>query len=133
MLSYKRINLMKMYIEETNLMYKDFTDTLLIKSPIIIAEKSDNCIILKINNDSENHDNFMNVCGYINTLYSINKINTDLITNNSIILKKTSLSKFFDENKNEMSFSKLKKTQKVICSFTCVSGSFFISQCLLIN
>ena len=122
-----------MYIEETNLMYRDVTDVLLIKSPIIIAEKSDNCLNLKINNDSENHDNFMNVCGYINTLYSINKINTNLITNNNIILKKTSLSKFFDENKNEMSFSKLKKMQKVICSFTCVSGSFLISQCLLIN
>jgi len=134
MLSYKKINLMKMYIQEENLMYRDvFLDTLLIKSPIIIAEKGDNCLILKINNYSENHDNFMNVCGYINTLCSINKINTDIITNNSIILKKTSLSKFFDENKNEVSFSKFKKTQKVICSFNCVSGSFFISQCLLIN
>jgi len=133
MLSYKKINLMKMYIEEANLMYQDVSDTLLIKSPIIIAEKTDNYLILKINNDSENHDNFMNVCGYINTLCSINKINTDLITNNSIILKKTNSSKFFDENKNGLSFSKLKNTQKVICSFTCVSGSFLISQCLLIN
>lgn len=133
MLSYKKINLMKMYIQETNLMYKDVSDTLLIKSPIIIAEKSDNCLILKINNDSENHDNFVNVCGYIDTLCSINKINTDLKTNGGIILKNTSLSKFFDENKNGVSFSKLKKSQKVICSFTCVSGSFFISQCLLIN
>ena len=124
---------MKLYIHETKLRYKDVPDTLLIKSPIIIAEKTDNYLILKINNDSENHDNFMNVCGYINTLCSINKINTDLITNNSIILKKTNSSKFFDENKNGLSFSKLKNTQKVICSFTCVSGSFLISQCLLIN
>lgn len=133
MLSYKRINLLKMYIHENNLMYKDISDTLIIKSPIIIAEKNNDCLVLKINNDSENHDNFMNMCGYINTLCSINKINTDLITNNSIILKKTSLSKFFDENKNGLSFSKLKNTQKVICSFTCESGSFLISQCLLIN
>jgi len=124
---------LKMYIYENNLMYKDISDTLIIKSPIIIAEKNNDCLVLKINNDSENHDNFMNMCGYINTLCSINKINTDLITNNSIILKKTSLSKFFDENKNEMSFSKLKNIQKVICSFTCESGSFLISQCLLIN
>lgn len=134
MLSYKKINLMKMYIQEENLMYRDiFLDTLLIKSPIIIAEKSENGLILKINNYSENHDNFMNMCGYINTLCSINKINTDIITNNNIILKKTSLSKFFDENKNGMSFSKLKNTQKVVCSFTCISGNFLISECLLIN
>jgi len=133
MLSYKKINLMEMYICDTNLMYKNVQDTLLIKSPIIIAEKTDNCLILKINNDSESHDKFMNVCGYINTLCSIKKINTDLITNNSIILKKTNLSKFFDENKNGLSFSKLKNTQKVICSFTCVSGNFLISECLLIS
>lgn len=133
MLSYKKINLMEMYICDTNLMYRNVTDTLLIKSPIIIAEKTANCLILKINNYSESHDKFMNVCGYINTLCSIKKINADLITNNSIILKKTKLSKFFDENKNGISFSKLKNTQKVICSFTCVSGNFLISECLLIN
>ena len=51
MLSYKKINLMEMYIYDTNLMYKNVPDTLLIKSPIIIAEKTDNCLILKINND----------------------------------------------------------------------------------
>ena len=121
-----------MYIHETNLMYVGTPDTILIKSPIIIAEKGDDCLILKINKDSESHDKFMNMCGYINTLYSIKKINTDLITNNGIILKKTNLTKFFDENKNSMSFLKLKQTQKVVCSFTCVSGNFIISQCLLI-
>lgn len=133
MLSYKKINLMKMYIHETNLRYNDVPDTLLIKSPIIIAEKNDNCLILKINNDSESHDNFMNICGYINTICSIKKINTDLIVNNSIILKKTSLSKFFDEYRNSVSFSNLKNTQKVVCSFTCVSGNFLISECLLVH
>lgn len=133
MLSYKKINLMKMYIRETYLMYKDVSDTMVIKSPIIMAEKNDDCLILKINKDSESHDNFMNICGYINTLCSIKKIDTDLITNNGIIIKNTNLSKFFDENKNSLSFSKLKNTQKVVCSFTCVSGNFLISECLLIN
>lgn len=124
---------MDVYILEDTLMYRDIIETLLIKSPIIIAEKKDNCLVLKINNDSENHDKFMNVCGYINTMCSVKKIDTDFIVNGNIIIKKTSLSKFFDENRNTISFSKLKNTQKVICSFTCVSGSFLLSECLLIN
>ena len=124
---------MDMYILDDKLMYRDIIDTLLIKSPIIIAQKTDNCLTLKINNDSENHDKFMNLCGYINTLYSIKKIDTDFLVNSSIIIKNTSLSKFFDENRNELSFSKLKKTQKVVCSFTCVSGNFLLSECLLIG
>jgi hypothetical protein len=133
MLSYRKINLLDMYILEDKLMCKNVLDPLLIKSPIIIAEKDDNCLNLKINNNSENHDNFMNVCGYINTLCSVKKIDTNLIVNNNIIIKKTNLSKFFDENRNEISFSKLKNTHKVVCSFTCVSGSFLLSECLLIN
>ena len=133
MLSYKKINLLDLYIHDNDLMYRGVSDTLVIKSPIIIAQKNDNGLVLKINNDSQSHDNFMNVCGYINIICSIKKINTDLITNNSIILKKTILSKFFDENKNIVSFSKLKNTQKVICSFNCISENFFISECLYIN
>lgn len=133
MLSYKKINLLDLYIHDNYLMYRSVSDALVIKSPIIIAQKNDNGLVLKINNDSQSHDNFMNVCGYINTICSVKKINTDLITNNSIILKKTILSKFFDENKNIVSFSKLKNTQKVICSFNCISGNFYISECLHIN
>lgn len=124
---------MNMYILDDKLMYRDITDTLLIKSPIIIAQKNDNSLNLKINNDSENHDKFMNLCGYINTLCSVKKIDTDFLVNNTIIIKNTSLSKFFDENRNGISFSKLKNTQKVVCSFTCVSGNFLLSECLLIG
>lgn len=133
MLSYKKINLLDLYIHQNNLMYKGTLDTLLIKSPIIIAQKNDDCLVLKLNNDSENHDKFMNICGYINTLCSLKKINTNFISNNNIIIKRTNLSKFFDENKNDISFSKLKNTQKVICCFTCVSGYFLMSECLFIN
>lgn len=124
---------MNMYILEDKLMYRDIIDTLLIKSPIIIAQKNDNSLNLKINNDSENHDKFMNVCGYINTLCSVKKIDTDFLVNSTIIIKNTSLSKFFDENRNVISFSKLKNTQKVVCSFTCVSGNFLLSECLIIG
>lgn len=124
---------MDMYILDDKLMYRNTIDTLLIKSPIIIAQKNDNCLNLKINNDSENHDKFMNLCGYINTLCSIKKIDTDFLVNSTIIIKNTSLSKFFDENRNGIPFSKLKNTQKVICSFTCVSGNFLLSECLLIG
>lgn len=124
---------MDMYILDDKLMYRDTIDTLLIKSPIIIAQKNVNCLNLKINNDSENHDKFMNLCGYINTLCSIKKIDADFLVNNTIIIKNTSLSKFFDENRNGISFSKLKNTQKVVCSFTCVSGNFLLSECLLID
>lgn len=133
MLSYKKINLLDLYIYNNNLMYKDVSGTMELKSPIIMAHKANDCLVLKLNSDSENHDKFMNMCGYINTLCIINKINTNFIINNNIVIKKTILSKFFDENKNGIYFSKLKNTQKVICSFTCVSGVFLISECLLIN
>jgi len=133
MLSYKIINLLDLYILDDVLMYKGVSDTLVIKTPIIIAQKNDTCLNLKINNDSESHDKLINVCGYINTLCSIKKINTDMIANNNIILKKTILSKFFDENRNIIPFSKIKNTQKMVCSFTCVSGDFLISECLLVN
>ena len=50
-----------------------------------------------------------------------------------VMLKNTTSSKFFDEYKNDIPFSKLKVTEKVVCSFTCNDGHFFISQCLLVN
>lgn len=133
MISYKQINLMDIYIQDKEIRYDTTKDTLTIKSPIIIAEKYKDSIILKINPDSANHDTFMNVCGYINTIYNINKIKTNIIINNTVVLKKTDNSKFFDENKNNISFLTLRDKQKVICSFTCKDGCFLISQCLLID
>ena len=133
MISYKNINLLGLHINDTELKYNSDTDALIIKSPIIIAEKNKDGLVLKFNNDSDSHDNFMNVCGYINTLCSVKKIDTNIILNNTVILKKTKGSKFFDENKDNISFSKIKDTQKFVASFTCVGGRFLISQCLLIN
>lgn len=133
MISYKNINLLGLHINDTELKYNSDTDALIIKSPIIIAEKNKDGLVLKFNNDSDSHDKFMNVCGYINTLCSVKKIDTNIILNNTVILKKTKGSKFFDENKDNISFSKIKDTQKFVVSFTCVDGRFLISQCLLIN
>jgi len=133
MISYKKINLTGLYIHGTELRYNTTGDILIIKSPIINAEKDNERLILKINKDSHIHDNFMNVCGYIKTLYNVKKINTDMSLNNAIILKNTTNSKFFNEYKNNIQFSKLKGTEKVVCSFTCNDGHFFISQCLLVD
>ena len=71
MISYKKINLTGLYIHGTELRYNIAEDSLIIKSPIINAEKDNGRLILKINKDSHVHDNFMNVCGYIKTLYKI--------------------------------------------------------------
>ena len=133
MISYKKINLMGLSINCNELFYDRHEPSLIIKSPIIIATKDKDGLILKINNYSDNHGIFMNVCGYINTLYNLKKIGTNIIINNTIIIKNTDSSKFFDENKNNISFSKLKDTQKIVCSFNCSEGCFLISQCLLIN
>jgi|TARA_B110001450_G_scaffold120288_1_gene113384 hypothetical protein len=133
MISYKKINLTGLYIHDTELKYNVNDDILIIKCPIIIAEKCDEGLILKINNDSHSHDNFMNVCGYIKTLYNVKKINTNATLNNMILLKNNTSSKFFDSDKNIIPFSKLKSEQKVVCSFKCVNGHFLISQCLLVN
>lgn len=133
MISYKKINLLDLNIQNTELRYGTSKDILILKSPIIIAEKDKDSLILKINNNSDSHDKFMNMCGYINTICIVNKIKTGIILNNTIILKKTNVSKFFDENKNNISFSKLKDIQKVVCSFTCCDGCFLIEHCLMIN
>lgn len=133
MISYKKINLTGLYIHGTELRYIIPEDILIIKSPIINAEKDNGRLILKINKDSHIHDNFINVCGYIKTLYNVKKICTDMTLNSAIILKNTTSSKFFDEYKNDIPFSKLKGTEKVVCSFTCNDGHFLISQCLLVN
>jgi|TARA_B110000971_G_scaffold189773_1_gene200405 hypothetical protein len=133
MISYKKINLLDLNIQNTELRYGTSKDILILKSPIIIARKDKDGLILKINNNSDSHDKFLNMCGYINTICIVNKIKTGIILNNTIILKKTNVSKFFDENKNNISFSKLKDIQKVVCSFTCCDGCFLIEHCLMIN
>jgi hypothetical protein len=131
MISYKKINLFDLNINGIELRYGTSKDILILKSPIIIAEKDKDGLILKINNKSDSHDKFMNMCGYINTICIVNKIKTGIILNNTVILRKTEDSKFFDENKNNISFSKLKDKQKVVCSFTCCNGCFLISHCLI--
>lgn len=131
MTSYKKINMLDLTIENEKLIYNQ--DILTLKTPIIIAKKHDGNLLLKINNCSESHDKFMNLCGYINTLYSIKKIKTDIVLNGCIVLKQDNMSRFFDENRNNIIFDKINREQKIICTVVCDKGNFIIEQCLLVN
>lgn len=131
MTSYKKINMLDLNIEDGKLKYNQ--DILTLKTPIILEEKQGNVLLLKINFDSKNHDIFNNLCGYINTIYNIKKIKTDIISNGCILLKETKSSRFFDENKNAINFNKIKSNQKIVSTFICDNGEFIIDQCLLVN
>ena len=124
-------NYLGITIENEKLIYNK--DVLTLKTPIIIAKKHNSNLLLKINNFSENHDIFMNLCGYINTLYNIKKIKTDIMLNGCIILKHNNMSRFFDENRNNITINKINYEQKMICTIICDKGNFIIEQCLLIN
>jgi hypothetical protein len=131
MTSYKKINMLDLTIENEKLIHNE--DILTLKTPIIIAKKDGSNLLLKINNYSESHGKFMNLCGYINTLYNIKKIKTDIMLNGYIILKQNNMSRFFDENKNNIAFNKINAEQKIICTIICDKGNFIIEQGLIVK
>lgn len=132
MLSYKKINLLDLRLSEDNIInVKD--DTLEIKSPIITFNIKDSLVYLNINNHSDSHNLFMNICGYINRLFKITEISCNSIKQNKISINVLSDSKFYDENSKLINFKNVKKEGKIICSFVCCNGEFHLKNLLLIK
>ena len=132
MLSYKKINLLDLKIND-DFIIQNKDEILELKSPIITYNLKESTIHLKINKYSDSHNLCMNICGYIIRLFKISKVNINCIINEHIVLNITECSKFYDENSKLISNKNLKKEGKIVCSFTCDKGKFYIKNLLLIK
>jgi|TARA_B110000483_G_C18178116_1_gene535836 hypothetical protein len=131
MISYKKINLLDIRLsKEFNITNKD--ELIEIKSPIIMYSLNSK-LTLHINKYSESHNLFYNICGYVDRLFKIREIQTDYVKSDNIILTINNLSKIYDENSKLINISTIKKEGKIICSFTCSSGEFFIKNLLIVK
>ena len=145
MISYKDINTLDISLENGVVKYKH--EVMLMKTPIIIMERNtndndnesdndndndnNNEILLKINKESQLHDKLFTICGYIDTLYKLKKINSKIINQNKIIINNRRDTKFFDSNRNCIPFSKVKNNVKVIFSLGCKDGNLNVVEGLL--
>ncbi len=131
MLSYKKINLLDISLSDGIIKCKD--SELEIKSPIIMYEISNNKLILSININSDPHNLFLNICEYIDRLFKIKEIKTEIIENKKILIDTLDNSKFYNENSKNISIKNVKTEGKSICSFKCVNGHFNLVNFLIIN
>jgi hypothetical protein len=137
MISYKKIDMLNLHIVDNSIFYKN--TELIIKSPIINYEIKDEKIMLKINDDSDLHIKFIDLCCYIERLFKNSKIKTDIIKNrNDINNRSISISisencKFYDTDREEIFRSSIKSSGKIICLILCKNGNFTLSQLLQIK
>tara|TARA_B100000767_G_C19514669_1_gene429875 strand:- start:65 stop:475 length:411 start_codon:yes stop_codon:yes gene_type:complete len=136
MISYKNIDILQLKINsDKNLTHRgEFIE---IKSPILLFSLSDdeNYLYFNINQGAENHNVFLNLCGYIERLFNINKIDVNLCTKDSVIVyigPETGF-KLFDYNYRNISKDKLKYGGKAIYSFVTTNGRHELVQLLLIK
>jgi hypothetical protein len=129
MTSYKKIDLIKLYIEDSFVFLDD--KKLLIKTPIIYFEYREDHIILKIKNNAENHVKFLQLCTHIERLFKTKDIKTNI--NNSLEIKVliNDNSKFYDINGKLI--NSIKNGGKIICSIECFNGTMSLVELLYIK
>jgi len=129
MTSYKKIDLIKLYIEDSFIFLDD--KKLLIKTPIIYFEYREDHIILKIKNNAENHVKFLQLCTHIERLFKTKNIKTNI--NNSLEIKVliNDNSKFYDINGKLI--NSIKNGGKIICSIECFNGTMSLVELLYIK
>ena len=134
MISYKKIDISKIKLENSTLIYDN--QELIIKSPIINFKiiKDENCNKIKLicNDDSQVHDIFLNTIGYIERIYEYNKIKTNFISDNNINLIIDKYSRFFDINTKEIDAENI-IGNKCIVSLIFKNESLLLTQMLLIK
>tara|TARA_Y100001970_G_scaffold256639_1_gene334576 strand:+ start:2463 stop:2867 length:405 start_codon:yes stop_codon:yes gene_type:complete len=134
MISYKKIDISKIKLDDNIISYND--QELVIKSPIInfkiVKVENNNKIKLLCNDDSQIHDIFLNIIGYIERIYDYNKIKTNFISNNNIIVCVNETSRFFDVNTKEIDIENI-IGDKCIVSLTFINKSLVLTQLLLIK
>ena len=131
MISYKKINLLDISLSDGIIKCKD--SELEIKSPIILYEISNNKLTLSITINSDPHNLFLNICEYIDRLFKIKEIKTEIIENKKILIDILDNSKFYNENSKNISIKNVKTEGKAICSFKSVKGHFNLVNFLIIS
>ena len=131
MISYKKINLLDITLSDNIIKDKDIE--LEIKSPIMLYEINNNELHLNVNTNSELHNSFLNICGYMDRLFKLKQIQSDFINNNKIIINILDTSKFYNENSRYVNFREVKSSGKMICSFICSEGILKLKNFLLIS
>ena len=129
MTSYKKIDLIKLYIKDSFVFLDD--KKLLIKTPIIYFDYGEDHIILKIKNNAENHVKFIQLCTHIERLFKTKDIKTNI--NNSLDIKVliNDNSKFYDINGK--SINNIKNGGKIICSIECFNRTMSLVELLYIK
>jgi len=128
MISYKKIDLIKLNVVNCSLYLEN--EKLIIKTPIMYFDYKENFILLKINNNAENHVKFLQLCSHIERLFKSKDIKQ--ISENSVEIKVTidEESKFYDFNNN---LTNIKTPGKMICSLKCFKGIMTLDQLLLVK
>lgn len=129
MISYKKIDLLHLSVNcENELLLNDIKIN--IKSPVMSISRENNYVVCIVNKEANNHNLFLNLCGYISRLFNIKRVKCNFIKENSVCVNITSSSRFYDENKKEI--SAIKDNNKGIISFYSQNGELLLHQFLKI-
>ena len=137
MISYKHIDILQLSINDENkLLHKN--KIVEIKSPIILfsmQEEDEDYLYLSINKESNSHNIFLNLSGYIERLYNIKNIDTNLITKDIIKVYIGNDINFqvFDTDHKNTTKEKIKYGGKAIMSFVISNGKYELVQLLMLN
>lgn len=129
MISYKKIDLLHLSVNgENELLLNDVKIN--IKSPVMSIYRENDYVVCTLNKEANNHNLYLNLCGYISRLFNIKHIKCDFIKENSVYFNITNSSRFYDENKKEI--SAIKDNNKGIISFYSQNGELLLHQFLKI-
>lgn len=134
MLSYKKIDILQLTLDdEFNLLHK--TDIIEIKSPILLftVGEDNDYLYFDINKDSEQHNVFLNLNGYIDRLFSIKTIKTNMCSKDKIIVYIGRDCKLFDSAGKKISKDVLIHGGKAIYSYNVVRGINVLKQLLMVK
>ena len=136
MISYKNIDMLQLTIDDNKTLLNKETPVE-IKSPIMLFSLNENEDFLNfsVNRDAENHCVFLNLSRYIERLYNFKNIESNLNTNDSILIyvgKDINYQIFDSDNKNTTR-EKIKYGGKAIFSFVTNNGRHELIQLLMIK
>tara|TARA_B100001769_G_scaffold275083_1_gene275576 strand:+ start:2967 stop:3377 length:411 start_codon:yes stop_codon:yes gene_type:complete len=136
MISYKNIDILQLTIDDDKkLINKD--KPVEIKSPIMLFSlgEDENFLNFSVNRDAENHCVFLNLSKYIERLYNFKNIESNLNTNESILIYsgKDINYQIFDSDSKNTTKEKIKYGGKAIFSFVTNNGRHELVQLLMIK
>lgn len=134
MVSYRKIDILQLTLDdELNLRHK--TDIIEIKSPILLftVGEDNDYLYFDINKDSEQHNVFLNLNGYIDRLFCIKNIKTTICSKDKIIVSIGRDCKLFDSVGTKISKDGIMHGGKAIYSYTVVRGVNVLKQLLMVK